>query len=874
MDSLIQFVLLVLSIIPPEFIVQYLAGKAIDKAVDVHAQRNDVASIQSELFSCLNSALQELCIQQGWEYDEEAINETFSSCCDIRELAASGSEEAKEKLAGILINALGHEVDEDALECWKNIFIDNICHSPSLNNYFVQSKMEVTYENTVRILEEIKKGLEDGVSGYLVAGSWTISTELNRQTQQGKSGGYDVAHMKGSGIRTEDKKRWSWRKSDLAQMKELLFLHNFNVMFLYGQPGIGKTVLARLFFEYLWVNSSLEGAECPCWQAYWLVYEDSLAETLKGLAKNQTEATAEKVCHELMCMQEPDRSHTILFIDNYDRKSLSDCEKEDSSLLRKLDRCGIKVVLTSRTKPAAKGFARHEVGEVEDAEALFYDTYEGDSIPSEESVKGLVELLLGNTMLVVLSAHLLSEQKDTTIDGLMEHVRNFSLKEVDTEVDIETDRIKSVFEPMPVYEQAKALLDFSGILSNMEMKKVMVNMALLPLAGMQCNEFLKKAHVDGNAVNRLVRSSWIIKTGNTISLHPVMREILLEKDFEGKSVVCYSSCEEYCREIKGLLDLSLPLMDRFGIYEYGDEVFRVFGKDGSQQEDLIILWYTLSDVHDRLAEWEMSRKLVLNVMSGIDAIQDPLQKARFYSGCQYSLVNNKDKKQYASNMKSAEEAYKRAVEILSSYPDKENQEWKKVKARVESNWGAYYLILAGNSEDREEKNRLYCDARKKHEIALGIRKDLLSMADDDDEFRPLVVDVATSYTTVATDCYYMGKYEDSVRNHKEAIEYRRKISDSAGIGTNGQRLVGSVLKWHEQTAGFSKELLSEALGCYPELISIYLMKDKPGIKKLLDTNKENFRKLSELVRERTNNPELLQTVTQKELEIQEMLKTE
>lgn len=131
------------------FLLQYAAEKALDYGKDkaVGAFKNEQVSIQKELFAALNKALQDTCEHFGWEYDENAIFETFIIA--YKEAWQSVDSFANEdSLKDIISEAVGKDVDDDVLQYWCYTVNTNIASFTKLQAFLMSRKIEAIYDNT------------------------------------------------------------------------------------------------------------------------------------------------------------------------------------------------------------------------------------------------------------------------------------------------------------------------------------------------------------------------------------------------------------------------------------------------------------------------------------------------------------------------------------------------------------------------------------------------------------------------------------------------------------------------------------------------------------------------------------------------------
>ncbi len=583
------------------------------------------------------------------------------------------------------------------------------------------------------------------------------------------------------------------------------YLMYSNVIFLYGRPGIGKSTLAKMYAH----------AKYP-FGAFFLTYKKSIEYTVGRLTKEETVDSGKKVLDywEKIAGTEP----TLLIIDNFnedrlqgnDRKSFR--EELNGEFFQALLKAGIKIIFTTRINVGDNVL---EISSVNDPYKLF-ENYYGRKIDEEKDlVNEIIEVLRKNTLLIILAAHVLErcnsmEEKEE----ILRKLKNCNLNAISTEITSYV-RNSNDEEVETMYQQARALLDMSGILNDKVAQKTFANMVLLPLNGMSKKEFLElTCSENDNELMRLVNGSWVLVNSDRIYLHPVVREVACEKN-----IVSYALCDEYCRNIKDKIAIGKKFEERLQYKEYAQEIFDIFSSNEEQNVELLRLYYDLSDIYDELSEREKSMKLMEVIQRNIDVFkEDLLEKACVLSGIAYSLNN------YCESMEAlqqAEDILNRALECLNSLPEElySSFEYTKVKGKVLSNLGSNYL--AKSKCNQIQKVVLLEKALEWHNQALAFRLNrydrLIPMSE---EARQQDGAIATSYTTIATDYFYLEEYKEAIQNHQKALERREKLGNEKGMSINQQRIIGCVLKMYKEKLFIEERYILLVLGYYPYLVQI------------------------------------------------------
>ena len=123
------------------FLGQFLATKLLDGAL---SQKEN--SVEFQMIKALDEALERLCCEAGWEYDNTAILETF-----ILSLGELEIHTDKHQLKLILDNAIGGEVSMEHFKAWETYLRASIACKLELSNFILMTISSDT-NNTVRDL--------------------------------------------------------------------------------------------------------------------------------------------------------------------------------------------------------------------------------------------------------------------------------------------------------------------------------------------------------------------------------------------------------------------------------------------------------------------------------------------------------------------------------------------------------------------------------------------------------------------------------------------------------------------------------------------------------------------------------------------------
>lgn len=580
-----------------------------------------------------------------------------------------------------------------------------------------------------------------------------------------------------------------------------------NVVFLYGRPGIGKTTLAKLYANK--VSRESDGKV----KIYFEQFEKSIENTIAKCSNDLKKYNGKDILQYWRNCTSNEKENVLLIIDNFNEDSLQGrdrgvYEKElASEYFQELKNTGIRILITTRIKMREDVY---EVQSVTDTMGLF-QRYAGSEIleSDRDVVEELIETLHGNTMLIRLTAYLWGQNKENG-KLLLERFKNGLLKE---QLDTVPVREDTLVDEKTIYGQAKALLDFSGIINDNEVRYVFDNMALLPLRGMCKTDFVRAiAHSNANVVNNLIDESWVLEEKEQIFLHPVIREILLEKE-----KITYETVRNYCESIGREIRMGRNFANRIEYKECAWEIFKMFSHEKQMEKALVKLIYDLSDIYDEIAERERSLEIANVVYEHLYVFnEDMLEKAQCLSGIAYSLNNCYKSMEDLNNaemlLNEAQEAYERI-----DPRDVENMvEYKRLAGKIKNNKGSN--CLSKGHCNRAEKERYYEEAQKYYQEAYDIRIDNKNRFILDEKSSKLLEgDIAISYTCLATVSFYCEEYRTAIEYHLKAYDIRKKINIKLA-NDNQQRIIGCIIKQQGKAFDVMAGEIKQALDFYPELL--------------------------------------------------------
>lgn len=580
---------------------------------------------------------------------------------------------------------------------------------------------------------------------------------------------------------------------------------NSNVLFLYGRPGIGKTTLVKLYARE---HISRGG------RVFFEKYEKSIEYTVGKLAKNQNKNASKEVIDYWRNQKGVEREKTLLIIDNFNEDCLQGDNKGHfnkelkGDFYKELIDLGIKILFTTRINVENNVYI---VQPVADPIALFVrysEMTESDAKQSELLIKDVIEIVKANTLLIILIARIWKRIDEDEKDDLVNKLRANRLIECRETVVVSADI--DAIEDMTIYEQVSALLDFSGIMNDVAAHKIFANAVLLPIEGMNRFMFKKLTNCqDDNGLYRLIRSSWILCDYNDVYVHPVVKEIAFRRN-----LVTYEVCNDYCKNINAALRIELSFEERFPYMKCAEEIYSRFKNLDKLDDVLVNLFYRLSAMYDILADPQRSMEVINTIRNDIEEVMEgTVDKARMLSGIAYSLSN------YFDSMETLEQAKKLlddAKKLIGEESDNCELAYVQAYGRILSNYGLN--CLAKSKCNLNRKKEYLENAINWHQKALEYRQRKHSCFKDEATRRIIDSEIAVSYTTVATDYFYLEEYGRAIEYHLYAYEIREKMHLEREKNINSQRIIGCIIAQYKKSAMIEQKYIQLALSYFPQLL--------------------------------------------------------
>lgn len=300
------------------------------------------------------------------------------------------------------------------------------------------------------------------------------------------------------------------RERQLEQI-HAAFTAGKRAVFLEGIGGIGKSELAKQYalahpadydqVVFATYTSDLE-------DLFW----DPAALVIEGLEPQADENTAQYFDRKLRVLQSITNERTLLIIDNFD--------VEDDPRLGEFLTGHYRVLFTTRN--AHKGYPSIRIETIQDPDALMeiFESNYGSALEEEErqSVLKIFEYIEYHTYAIELIAKQM-EASFLSADEMLERLQKGRMEEGFREtvsgrhhVNTAFGHICSVFNTGMLTPEEKQLLSYLSLAGHQ---------------GIPGPRFREWASLDSfEAVNGLIRRSWIRKEGSSISLHPLVREVV------------------------------------------------------------------------------------------------------------------------------------------------------------------------------------------------------------------------------------------------------------------------------------------------------------------------------------------------------------
>ena len=327
------------------------------------------------------------------------------------------------------------------------------------------------------------------------------------------------------------------REEELIKINE--YLNEYDILFISGVGGIGKSVLAREYARKYY-------GDC----CYYITYNDSLENAIgndheiiiKNFSRYKEENDHDHCMRKLSLMRQNASEHGILIIDNMNIR-ISEMEKSEQEIWREITQLPCRIIITTRCSDIGD-YCSMVIERIKDEEKLinlFVKNYEG--MIDEEQLKAVISIInrvSGHTLLVEMvakqaKAAFLSPVK---IDELLAKNGMMSFDADNITINDEEDTIKEII---------KKLLNISDITETQE--KILIQLSFMPFEGINGELFKDFFSIkDNNDINWLIKHGYIKRENNEISIYPIVAEVMIDK------IKRLDSMEFFYSQISEMLD--------------------------------------------------------------------------------------------------------------------------------------------------------------------------------------------------------------------------------------------------------------------------------------------------------------------------------
>lgn len=576
-------------------------------------------------------------------------------------------------------------------------------------------------------------------------------------------------------------KHMEYREEYIEKINEY-FGGNNNYLFLYGEHGIGKTILARSFAKRYFDE-----------KAIFVKYTNSFKETVASLSKYlfDEEYVKEKkdnlydaVLYELRRQQKKLTENWLVIIDNCnsDKKGTEQDDDRIISEFRGDDfnefvSTGINVLFTTTIRESFSDNGM-EVGTI----SKLYELYEQKSgCEVTDTAKEVINAVKENTLLVTLIASMIKTKRDKSEEMLTELRDKFATLEVE-EVKIKVeDQDGRVKKRDTIYNHLRVVFNLAEI--NGVEWNAMEEIVLISNEGISKSDFYELTNNKfEDEIQMLINKSWIcedelVNKGQWLSVHPLVREIIIKSEKYD-----YKDCLDF---LNNLLDVVTKEKkeNMYNVIKYSETMYQIFQLLKRKKE--LVIWeigYLLTEIYEETYfQYDRVYWIAFDILKEIkvwepESLRNKIKRCRMINGSAYSLLhtNTKELELKMEECKNAKENLDFArvelqnIEVKSD--TEENYEKRIVEALIHGNMGAYYreMALFGQNVENNLEHAL-----KEHREGLECREKLLKeYPEKKDRIDGLI---ATSYHCIGRDYFSMGNYKCALDNHIKAEELRRSL---------------------------------------------------------------------------------------------------
>ena len=537
---------------------------------------------------------------------------------------------------------------------------------------------------------------------------------------------------------------------------------NTRVHVISGERGIGKSDLARLFavnacgnIRHLWK---------PFKAVIFTTYTDnSLRRTVESIRcidhKNGSVSYEQKIA---LLGKIP--GPVLIIIDNYDNEEGWRNElTEKSEVYRDILATGCYILMTSRVDISSAYAVEQTLLKplpLEGLVKLFCKIADNPGISRDrEKIIFLINSYLRrNTYLVRLAAGLMRTKR---LDEVLSAFENSSVSKIKDPIN-GRDQLRG-----SVMELFKLLYDMSSFENNREKQKLLYNLSLLPIEGIERDEFLSMVYDEPEAqtleaLDDLIESFWAFLKNYRISIHPLLKEMISFK----KESFDFEDVKHFIQELNKRLYKDTYAESLKRDLFLAEAAFTTLNNLGADDKDVAYLTANIVSGYDLLGNKVMCARYGRIAVNFLDAVYYDMDKAetmpmaKAYNNVGYALLH------VASEYIRAigEDAIKRSGELLRSLEKADI----KVSRQLSVNQGN----LAAVALQHGEYQRAY-------EIHKNNKEQRIRMLQVERTSDTLEL-IGSSYKGMGTAHYYLSKkhpdkreeyLKEAYREHKKAVSY-------------------------------------------------------------------------------------------------------
>ena len=533
-----------------------------------------------------------------------------------------------------------------------------------------------------------------------------------------------------------------------------------------GERGIGKTVLAQCFAEKTHASGKYE-------YILFTRYQNSLRDTVSQLPAyvrlSESVDLYEEKIYLLKDLQKLGKA--LLIIDNYDNTNYRDELSSDNAVYRELLNTGCDILFVSYTNLSECYNGRDDTGLRTTHVAPLptrkliekFREIKGDSADNETDLRHLIEdLLKGNTYLVTMAARLSAK---TGVESVINAFDSLSTENTRPINDTKDGRKQ---KPASIYRHYCVFLQNHPVMEDPDYTKLLVNLSLLPLDGLQYDEFFelafppKEQNHNKALLADLVDHFLAFENNDIVYLHPIIREYIVDHLLsEEKLISSYLNCsikhlviETYSQDAVYWLWIGQSVENSL---KNKEENFCPWGR--ARLNAYMASSYDVMSIKESAYAFGIRAIEMLNKVD-VDNLtdNDKLILADCYNVSGYAVLHRSEKI-LQDDWASAHGAILKAMEILngtnrSDYSD-------SLLTKIHGNIGACYLKIGD-----------YERAKEWHERALAERLEMLARNNSiENKFL-----IYKAYRCLGADCFYLSRKENGKKAQflKESYENNEK----------------------------------------------------------------------------------------------------